>query len=302
MSRWASVIILLAAAVGGGACAGPAVPNPAAPATDAALDAGWLLAEVRALTVEEMAGRAAGTPGADRAARHIARVFSEAGLRPGGEDGYFQWLEVITGVRLGEPTRLRVRRGDLLLDYAVGESFIPFRFSESGRVEGEVVFAGYGITAPDLSYDDYAHLNVTGKIVLVLTHEPRERDQASPFRKPEAFHYTELRHKVINAREHGARAIIIVTDELGHAGEPERLTPIRGSGGAQWGIVAVHASRRVAGALLTGSGTTLARLQREIDERLEPRSRPLPGGTVDLEIGRVRQVDPFTHVPQHLIG
>src|SRR3989304_3152511 len=105
MSRWASVIILLAAAVGGGACAGPAVTNPAAPATDAALDAGWLLAEVRALTVEEMAGRAAGTPGADRAARHIARVFHEVGLRPGGEDGYLQWLEGITGGRPGGAPR-----------------------------------------------------------------------------------------------------------------------------------------------------------------------------------------------------
>jgi len=289
MPRPLRVILLCAILLALGGCAGQALPTPAATSAEAALDAAWLLDQVKALTAPEMAGRAAGTPGADRAAQHIAQVFREAGLRPGGEDGYFQWFEVTTGVRLGQPTHLRVRRGDLSLDYAVGESFVPFRFSESGRVQGEVVFAGYGITAPDLNYDDYANLDVTGKIVLVLTHEPRERDETSPFRRPEAFHYTELRHKVINARERGARAIILVTDELNHKDEPETLTPLRGSSASQWGIVAVHASRRVAGALLTGSGTTLAKLQQEIDARLEPRSRPLPGGTVELEVALARE-------------
>ncbi len=286
--RLTRILLVCAVGLSLGSCAGP-VPTPATNPPEASLDAAWLLGQVKALTAPEMAGRAAGTPGADRAAHHIAQVFRDTGLRPGGEDGYFQWFEVFTGVHLGQPTHLRVRRGDLILDYALGESFLPFRFSESGRVQGEVVFAGYGITAPDLNYDDYTHLDVEGKIVLVMTHEPRERDETSPFRRPEAFHYTELRHKVINAREHGAKAIIVVTDEVNHRDEPEALTPLRGSGAAQWGIVAVHASRRVAGALLTGSGTTLAQLQHEIDAHLEPRSRPLAGVTVELEVTLVRE-------------
>src|SRR3990170_8191885 len=197
-------------ALGFGACASPPAPSRPGTPAEARLETGWLLDQVKALTTPEMAGRAAGTPGAERAARYVAQLFREAGLRPGGEDDYFQWFEVVTGVRLGEPNLLRVRRGDLLLDYPIGDGFVPFRFSESGRVEGEVAFAGYGITAPDLNYDDYAGTDVTGKIVMVLTHEPRERDESSPFRSPEAFHYTELRHKVINAREHGAKAVIVV--------------------------------------------------------------------------------------------
>jgi hypothetical protein len=253
------------------------------------VDAGWLLAEIRTLTAPEAAGRAAGTPGADAAARHIAQRFKEAGLRPGGDDGYFQWFEVVTGVRLGSPNRLRARRGDRVTDYPTGEAFVPFRFSGSGRAEGEVIFAGYGITAPDLGYDDYAGLDAAGKVVLVLTHEPRERDASSPFRRPEAFHYTELRHKVINAREHGARAVIVVTDPL-HGGEaPEALTPLRGSGAAEWGILAVHASRRVASDLLAGSGVSLEQLARQIDASLAPRSRPLAGVVVEVEVSLVRE-------------
>jgi hypothetical protein len=236
-----------------------------------------------------MGGRAAGTAGADRAAQHIAQVFREAGLRPGGEDGYFQWFEVVTGVRLGELNRLRVRRGDQVVEHAAGEAFLPFRFSASGRAEGEVFFVGYGITAPGIGYDDYARVDVTDKIVLVMTHEPRERDAGSPFRRPEAFHYTELRHKVINAREHGAKAVLIVTDEVNHRDDPDTLTPLRGSGAAEWGIMAVHISRRVAASLLAGSGTTLAQLQQEIDAGLEPRSRALPGSRIELEVNLVRE-------------
>jgi hypothetical protein len=236
-----------------------------------------------------MGGRAAGTAGADRAARHIAERFREAGLKPGGEDRYFQWFEVVTGVRLGEPNLLRVRRGALTADYAPGEAFVPFRFSESGRAAGEAVFAGYGISAPDLHYDDYAGIDATGKIVLILTHEPRERDPASPFRKPEAFHYTELREKVINARQHGAAAVIVLNDEWHHQGEPDVLTPLRGSGSAESGILAVHASRRIAAALLADAGSTLAQLQQEIDEAFAPRSQMLPSMMVELEVTLARE-------------
>lgn len=284
-SRLLALLLCLAAVA---ACAGQPPPGPATAPAPPPLEAAWLLAQVKALTAPEMAGRAAGTAGADRAARYVAQAFREAGLRPGGEDGYFQWFEVVTGVRLGEPNRLHVRRDEAVREYAAGDAFVPFRFSESGRTEGEVVFAGYGITAPDLKYDDYARLDARGKIVLVLTHEPRERDASSPFRAPAAFHYSELRHKVINAREHGARAVIVVTDGQ-HRDEPDRLAPLRGSGAAEWGILAVHVSRGVAATLLDGSGPSLDALQQEIDGALEPRSRALPRVRVALEVSLVRE-------------
>ncbi len=147
----------------------------------------------------------------ERAARHIAAVFQAARLTPGGDAGsYRQSFTVPTGVRLGARNSLAVA-GVVAPPLALGRDFMPLTVSSDGYESGELVFAGYGISAPDLHYDDYAGLDAKGKIVLALSGEPRPDDPASPFRRPTAYHYSERRHKIINAREHGARAIILVT-------------------------------------------------------------------------------------------
>jgi hypothetical protein len=92
----------------------------------------------------------------------------------------------------------------------------PFTFSDDGKVEGEVVFAGYGITAPEMAYDDYAGLDVKGKVVLVAQDFPREQDQNSPFRDPGNYRFGEWRYKVTNARDHGAAAVLAVRDDWNH--------------------------------------------------------------------------------------
>ncbi len=178
-------------------------------ATADAPAAAWLLDQVKALSAPEMDGRRSGTPGADRAARHVSAVFQHAGLRPGGDGGTFlQTFPVPTGIRLGQRNELAIlapSRRPLVL----GTDFAPLAVSTEAEAEGDVVFVGYGITAPDLGYDDYAGVDARGKIVLALTGEPRGRDPTSPFRRPEAYHYSERGHKIINAREHGARAILL---------------------------------------------------------------------------------------------
>ncbi|MGH7383318.1 MAG: hypothetical protein ACREKR_14015, partial [Candidatus Methylomirabilales bacterium] len=149
----------------------------AAPTYEETITAGALLEEVRILASPAMAGRGVGTPGIEKAAEHIAREFQQAGLKPGGTQGYRQTFEVITGVRVGPETRMRVisEGPDAQKSEALAETlFTPFGFSEDGAAHGEVVFAGYGITAPELHYDDYAGIDVTDKIVLVMSHEPRE--------------------------------------------------------------------------------------------------------------------------------
>lgn len=281
-------------ALGGGATAIPGTPAGVpslAAAGDVALAPEALWEDVRILAAPEMAGRAAGTPGADRAAAHIAKAFRRAGLRPGGDGGgYLQGFEVTTGIRLGPDNALTLFRGGAPpRPFVPAVDFSPFSFSEAGRIEGEVVFAGYGITAPELDYDDYAGLDVRGKVVLLLTHEPRERDEAGPFRRPEAYRYTQDRYKVINARERGAAAVILVTDPLAHAGEPETLVGIRGVHSLPGGIVAVHALRAVAEAALGEAGLDLAGLQGAIDGDLRPRSLPLPGVRVEIRTDLVRE-------------
>ncbi|MFQ5827736.1 MAG: M20/M25/M40 family metallo-hydrolase [Candidatus Methylomirabilia bacterium] len=245
----------------------------------------WLWNQVKILSAPEMEGRASGTPGIERAARHIASVFREAGLTPGGRDGsFFQPFEVTTGIRLGFPTNLTLLTPDHR-PLGLGQEFTPLAVSASGEAAGELVFVGYGITAPDLEYDDYAGLDVRGKIVLAMTREPRYHDPESPFRRPDAYHYSQRRHKIINAREHGAAAILLVPHP---AAEHEALPVLRGIS-QPWGILAVAVAPAVGASLLAASGNRLPDLARAIDEALTPRSLPLGGVTLRLEVNLVRE-------------
>jgi hypothetical protein len=78
------------------------------------------------------------------------------------------------------------------------------------------VFAGYGITAPDLQWDDYMGLDVKGKIVVVLRHEPQELDPNSRFDGRNMTSHATYMNKAINARLHGAKAVLFMTDPNNH--------------------------------------------------------------------------------------
>jgi hypothetical protein len=261
------------------------------PAAEALLDPAGLLRHVEALAAPAMEGRASGTPGGERAAAYIAAEFARAGLRPAGEaGGYLQPFEVVTGIRPGPGNALLFDGlpAPLPGPPALGRDYIPLSFSAEGTVEGEVLFAGYGITAPELGYDDYAGQDATGKVVLVMSHEPRERDEAGPFRRPEAYRYTEPRTKVINAREHGAAAVLLVRDPNNHGDEPEELIGLRGASSSRSSLLAVNITAALADRLLGASGTRLADLQAAIDAALAPRSFPLPGVRARLGVDLIR--------------
>jgi hypothetical protein len=260
----------------------PALTPAAAPVSEAARLLGW----VRDLSDPAMDGRAAGTPGADRAAAYLAAEFRRLGLRPAGDaGGFLQRFEVLTGVRLAPGGEIEVTApGVPPRAFAGGQDFVPFAFSADGDVAADVAFAGYGITAPPLGYDDYAGLDVRGKVVLVMTGEPRETDPQGPFRAAEYFHYTELRHKVLNAREHGAAAVIVVE----HPGRTDRLAALRGTT-PSWGLVAVSARRQVAQAVLAPAGLDLAELRARIEHASTPASRLVPGVRARIRAALVRE-------------
>ncbi len=245
----------------------------------------WLLDQVKILSAPDTEGRSSGTPGADRAARHIATVFQGAGLAPGGDSGtHLQAFPVTTGIRLGPANSFAVLAPPAR-SLALGRDFMPLAVSSDGGETGDLVFAGYGITAPDLRYDDYAGLDVRGKIVLVLTEEPRTRDPSSPFRRPEAYHYSERSHKIINAREHGARAIVLVAHPRAST---DALPELRGIS-QPWGILAAAVTRAVADSLLASHGKRLPELADAIDQSFAPRSFPLAGVRVRLEVRLIRE-------------
>ena len=292
-ASWLLVALLLAAS----ACAPSERQRAAGSASVSTLggaagtSAEDLLGIVTALAAPEMGGRATGTAGMERAAGYIADRFRRIGLEAGGDGGsYFQRFEVVTGIRLGEGNRLRLEPAAEGPPYRVAQDFMPFGFSDSGDVQAEVVFAGHGISAPELSYDEYAGLDVAGKIVLVMSGEPRERDPESPFRRPAAYRYTEVRYKVLNAREHGAAGVLLVTSPAARGSEPEQLFAIRGiTSVSQSGILAVNVLRRVADALLAGTGRSLEDLEAAIDRDLRPQGFAVPGRRAAITVRLIQE-------------
>ncbi|HEX9401082.1 MAG TPA: M20/M25/M40 family metallo-hydrolase [Anaeromyxobacter sp.] len=236
------------------------------PSSESGFDPARARAEVEWLADPARTGRGIGTPGGPAAAAWVADRFAEAGLRPAFDASYLQSFDAPYRATLGEKNGLTL--GGAAAALAV--DFVPFGFSDDGEVEGELVFAGYGISAPELGYDDYAGLDVKGKIVLVAQDFPREADASSPFRDPGRYRYGEWRYKTINAREHGAAAIVGVRDVWAHEGKDD-LPPWRGQVSSRAGLVAA----RVAAAALLRHGVDARALAAPGEADGTPHPRPL---------------------------
>jgi hypothetical protein len=271
--------------------------------------------DLRALADDALEGRRTGEPGAERAAQYIARAFREAGLESAGTDGFLQPFEATTGVRLGEGNRLRLRVRGATFDAVLGRDFLPLAFSESGEFEGPALFAGYGITAREPPYDDYAGVDAQGRAVFVLRHEPRENSEDSPFAGRDLSVHSELRRKALNAHQHGARVLVLINDALGHAPAEDVLLPLaeEESGGGH--VVAVHVRRGWLDGLPARIVPGLRRWQKQVDRTLTPRARTLEGVTVDIRVevrrekhltanvlGMVRGADPARRDQVVLVG
>src|SRR4029450_10562238 len=135
------------------------------------------------------------------------------------------------------------------------------------------------------------------RIVIVVTAAPRADARASPFRRPEAYHYSQRTHKIINAREHGARAILLVS----HPRERGALPALRGLSQAH-GILAAFVTRATADALLASSGRTVAELAAAIDRVLAPQSFALADVRARCELTLVRERAPTANAAGILSG
>jgi hypothetical protein len=276
-ARAAAVVVALAVAVSALALRAHAAADPFAPER--------LRATVKTLADTAWTGRGPGTPGLDLAAEYLAQRFADAGLEPFGDRGtWFQEFDIATGVKLSGENHLTTRRGG---PWTIERDYLPLGFSASDTVKAPVTFAGYGITAPEFGYDDYANVDVTGTIVLVLRYEPGEDDSTSKFdgRLPTA--HSDLRTKAINAREHGALGMLVVTGPRYRTGD-EELSRLRSdAGGISSGVVAVTVTRALADTILARHGVTVALLQDAIDGSGRPHSIAYPD-SVEIATGLAR--------------
>jgi Zn-dependent M28 family amino/carboxypeptidase len=217
---------------------------------------------VEALASEALDGRLTGSAGERLAADYIVSQLKKIGAKPlPGLGDYRLPFEFTAGSRDGGSSVTVA--GDL--DFASRRDVQALSFSDNGQVSGSVVFAGYGLVVPDsqdLAYDSYAGLDVKDKIVLVLRYFPED---AEPKVKAILARYSDLRYKAMAARQHGAKAILVVTGPRSpNAGETVPMsfdTALAGSG-----IEAASISERVTASILARvPDKNIESLQRSLD-------------------------------------
>ncbi len=287
-------------------------------ADDPALVQTRLLKDLTFLTGDECEGRGVGTKGIDLAADHIARAFAQAGLAPAGDKGtYFQNFHVTAGTRVDKPATMTLA-GPLgqTITLEMDKNFTVLRPSGSGKVEAPVVFAGYGVTAPKHGYDDYAGLDVAGKVVVVLRRTPRF---TNPFADPFGANDNTVDGgdyrddgKAANAEAHKAAAVLLVN--AGPGGDALTPSPrgaprvINGDPGPfvsvqhVASIPVLQVRRALVDDMLHASGDTLATIEKDVDAALKPRGRPLPGWTCRVETALTHSRVPVKNVVGVLEG
>jgi hypothetical protein len=258
------------------------------------------LDDIKSLTTPAMEGRGDGTKGLTRAATMLEKRYKQLGLKPAGTNSYFQPFTVITGAKLKSHNRISVEDQGQKTDLKLNEDFVPFSFSDSGTVAAPLVFAGFGATADEFGYDDYTGIDVKDKIVVLLRYEPE--GFAAKSGNTGLTRHAQLITKAINARNHGARAVVLVNGKLGD-GEEDLLTRFGSvSGPENTGIVLVQVKNAVAENWFKASGKSLADMQGQINHAIKPQSFAFPEQlhvsiNVDIETTRATVNNVLAYLP-----
>jgi hypothetical protein len=218
---------------------------------------------VKELVSEKYAGRLTGTPEYSACVEWVVGLLKGWGVQPGGEKGtYLQsYPNPYTLVSKGGflTMDIPVNGGVIKKTYKYEDEFLPGGTSGSGEVTAEVVFVGYGITAPDLGYDDYAGVDVKGKIVLLDPEAPMAAADNDTFRKwrPYSFH----QHKLENAVAHGAKGMIYNYGPIVNPNNSYRE-----------GFIYHHVGAAVVADAFAGTGKSYAETVGKIRKELKPQS------------------------------
>lgn len=248
------------------------------------------------LASDRLDGRQAGSEGARLAADYLVAELKKLGARPlPGQTDFRLPFSFTAGVRDGGTTltlgpQQAGSQVQAIQRFASADRVQALSFSDNAEVTGEVVFAGYGLVVPDsqnFGYDSYATLDVKDRVVVVFRYFPEDADQKT---RQILSRYADLRYKAMQARQRGAKALLVVTGPRSpNAGETIPMsfdTALAGSG-----IVAASVSTDVAQALFAGvKDKTLDAIQQSFDSG-NPHTAgfSLPGVTVTVKTAVVRE-------------
>jgi Zn-dependent M28 family amino/carboxypeptidase len=186
---------------------------PAASAAAASIDSERIRQHVRFLSLDLLEGRGPGTRGAELAAEYIATQFALEGLQPAGDNGtYFQKVPLYAVHTVDEKTRFSfVPKTGAPIDLAYGTEIVAK--DQTGHSEANfdapIVFVGYGINAPEYNWNDYAGVDLKGKIALIIVNEPPSDDEAF-FKGKALTYYGRWTYKYEEAARHGAVGVLII--------------------------------------------------------------------------------------------
>ncbi len=251
-----------------------------------------LRADLTFLASDALQGRMSLQPGDEVATQWIASEFAKAGLQPSVNGSFLQPVELLEYRPDREQSFVVLKRSGSEKKWKFPEVLGSYRSEVD--VTADVVFAGFGITAPELHYDDYQAIDAHGKIVLIFEHEPQETDPGSIFNGTGNTRYATSRIKILNAQAHGAVGVLIVAEpNRKHPSNQERIARIGGSEAREVPIPsqvlvddvlhtpAATISDAAAQDILATAGLPSA-LQAAIDQDLKPQSRALPDTKVSL--------------------
>jgi len=276
----------------------------AAYGASATINPNLFMDDVKFLASPNLKGRGTGTPELEKAAAFIAAKFRSFGLEPIDGKSYYQAFSVTTNAKLGKDNRFTYTADGRRIKLAFPEDFIPFNFSARAKMNGAVVFAGYGITAPEYNYDDYKGIDVHDKIVLIMRHEPQEFDEKSIFAGKVYTQHSQFWSKASNAKMHGARGVVLMNDQAAHSGEADELAKFAGDAGpGDAGIPFVQIRYEIAQRWFGIAGKNPDEIQKGIDQDLQPRSFAFPDALqVDANLDVERLVKTAHNVAGYLPG
>jgi len=255
------------------------------------IQAARLKADLTFLSSDALEGRRSLERGDETAVQWIASEFAKAGLKPLVGDSYLQPVPLIEYQVDREQTSLMVEHG--LNGNRFGAPDVTGNFPNEVTISAPVMFTGYGISAPELGYDDYAGIDVKGKIVLIFNHEPQENDAKSVFNGKGNTRYTNNYSKTLNAQRHGAVAVLTMAEPNHPAGQgrggrgaaqsaasaripPEALA----EGGATIPLFTISA--QIGEDLFTAAGKKPADVQNSIDAKPSPMPFAVPNTKASL--------------------
>ncbi|HWP95165.1 MAG TPA: M28 family metallopeptidase [Gammaproteobacteria bacterium] len=217
--RRTAVLLAVSSAALLAACL-PSPPEPAAPLTAAAL-----AAHVRVLASDAFGGREPATPGEEKTIGYLREQFEQAGLEPGNGTSFFQPVPLVAITAAPDMTLRVTGKERFALEY--GRDFVAWTkrvVTESAVTDSELVFAGYGIVAPELGWNDYAGSDVRGKTVVLLVNDPdHESPDGGPFQGRRMTYYGRWTYKFEEAARQGAAGVLLVHED--------------GAAGYPWGVV-----------------------------------------------------------------